>query len=153
VFGAGGWTVAIGEARHGVAILARREGELRVLVDEVAFEAAVAVDGEAVLVQARGVDARFEEVVARGAPEVNPVADGRLLTPIAGRVVAVSARAGERVARGACLAVVEAMKMEHRLVAPFDGRVAELRVRTGDQVAAKSLVARLEPEAAGAGGA
>jgi biotin carboxyl carrier protein len=68
-------------------------------------------------------------------------------------VIAVPARAGDRVARGACLAVVEAMKMEHRLVAPFDGRVVELRVRAGDQVAAKSLVARLEPEATGERGA
>jgi acetyl/propionyl-CoA carboxylase alpha subunit len=149
--GGGSWTVIIERNAHAVALLERREDGLRVVVDGVAFDAEVAVDGEAVLVQARGVDARFEEVVARGAAEADPVADGRLLTPIAGRVVAVSARAGDRVARGACLAVVEAMKMEHRLVAPFDGRVAELRVRTGDQVAAKSLVARLEPEAPDAG--
>jgi geranyl-CoA carboxylase alpha subunit len=151
--GGGSWTVIIEGNAHAVALLERREDGLRVVVDGVAFDAVVAVDGETVLVQARGVDARFEEVVARGAPEADPVADGRLLTPIAGRVIAVPARAGDRVARGACLAVVEAMKMEHRLVAPFDGRVAELRVRAGDQVAAKSLVARLEPEATGERGA
>ena len=48
--------------------------------------------------------------------------EGSLLTPLPGTVVAVHVTAGQRVARGAPLVTVEAMKMEHTLTAPYDGR-------------------------------
>ncbi|MCL7714538.1 acetyl-CoA carboxylase biotin carboxylase subunit [Stenotrophomonas mori] len=60
--------------------------------------------------------------------------DSGLLAPMPGRVVALLAEPGTRVARGTPLLVIEAMKMEHTLQAHADGVVEGYRVRSGDQV-------------------
>ena len=61
-------------------------------------------------------------------------ADGAILSPMPGRIIAVEVAAGERVMKGQKLVTLEAMKMEHSLVAPFDGTVAELDASAGAQV-------------------
>ena len=70
-------------------------------------------------------------------------ADGAILSPMPGRVIAVDVAAGTAVTRGQKLLVLEAMKMEHALVAPFDGTVAELTVGAGDQVSEGALLVRV----------
>jgi len=60
---------------------------------------------------------------------------GRLTAPMPGKVVSFSVKAGDQVAKGQALAVMEAMKMEHTILAPADGTVAELLYAPGDQVA------------------
>src|SRR5205085_11742606 len=60
---------------------------------------------------------------------------GRLTAPMPGKVVSFSVKAGDKVAKGQALVVMEAMKMEHTIAAPADGVVAELLYAPGDQVA------------------
>jgi 3-methylcrotonyl-CoA carboxylase alpha subunit len=69
--------------------------------------------------------------------------DGAILAPMPGRVIAVDVAGGDRVAKGARLATLEAMKMEHGLVAPFDGVVADLAVAVGDQVTEGACLVRI----------
>ena len=71
-------------------------------------------------------------------------ADGAILAPMPGKVIAVDVAAGEAVTKGQRLLVLEAMKMEHALTAPFDGTVAELAVSEGQQVQVEVLLARVE---------
>jgi 3-methylcrotonyl-CoA carboxylase alpha subunit len=59
---------------------------------------------------------------------------GRLTAPMPGKIIALLVDAGERVARGAPLLIMEAMKMEHTISAPADGTVSELLYAVGDQV-------------------
>jgi 3-methylcrotonyl-CoA carboxylase alpha subunit len=60
---------------------------------------------------------------------------GALEAPMPGRVAAVRVTAGQRVAKGEELLVVEAMKMENALRAPRDGVVRAIHVSAGDAVA------------------
>jgi biotin carboxyl carrier protein len=62
-----------------------------------------------------------------------------------GRVVAVHAKAGDTVAAGGALVVLEAMKMEHGIVAPTASRVKTVHVALGAQVAPGHLLVELEP--------
>jgi 3-methylcrotonyl-CoA carboxylase alpha subunit len=62
-----------------------------------------------------------------------------------GKVIALLVKAGDPVAQGQAVAVMEAMKMEHTLAAPHDGRVAELLYAVGDQVAEGAELLRLDP--------
>jgi 3-methylcrotonyl-CoA carboxylase alpha subunit len=64
--------------------------------------------------------------------------------PIVGRVAKLFVKAGDAVARGDRIAVVEAMKMEHVLHAARDGVIATVAVREGEQVAQGALIAALE---------
>ena len=73
------------------------------------------------------------------------IADGRLAAPMNGRVVAVHAKAGERVEAGRALVVLEAMKMEHTLAAPAAVRVKAVHVAKGAQVSPGKLLMEFEP--------
>jgi propionyl-CoA carboxylase alpha chain len=71
-------------------------------------------------------------------------AAGSLASPLPGIVRRVAAAPGDRVAAGALLVVVEAMKLEHRIGAPRAGRVREVLVAEGQEVDAGTPVAVLE---------
>jgi len=73
-------------------------------------------------------------------------ADGAILSPMPGRIVAVEVVEGERVVKGQKLVVLEAMKMEHALTAPFDGVVEALTAVAGDQVAEGLALARISKD-------
>ena len=69
---------------------------------------------------------------AAGSGEVKAHSDGRILQ--------VDVEAGQSVARGETLLVLEAMKMEFQVVAEIDGTVDDVLVAAGDQVAARQLL-------------
>ena len=71
----------------------------------------------------------------------------RIVAPMPGTIGKVTVVAGERVAAGAPLVVLEAMKMEHTLKAPRDGTIAEILVCEGDQVEDGAVMVTLEEEA------
>ncbi len=78
-------------------------------------------------------------------PSHGPGADVTL-SPMPGLVKAVFVAAGQAVAKGDRLAVLEAMKMEHTLTAARDGVVAEVLTAPGAQVEAGAALIRLEAE-------
>ncbi|MBP7565851.1 MAG: acetyl/propionyl/methylcrotonyl-CoA carboxylase subunit alpha [Burkholderiaceae bacterium] len=69
---------------------------------------------------------------------------GQLTAPMPGKVVSFAVKAGDKVAKGQPLAVMEAMKMEHTIAAPADGEVEELLYAPGDQVAEGAALLRLQ---------
>jgi 3-methylcrotonyl-CoA carboxylase alpha subunit len=99
-----------------------------------------------VLRSGRQTRVRIKDISA-GSAEVGG-GDNVIKAPMHGRVLAVFAAIGDRVASGQRLAVIEAMKMEHTLRAPFAGIVKELPVSTGAQVVEGAPIMVLEPEAA-----
>jgi biotin carboxyl carrier protein len=54
--------------------------------------------------------------------------------PISGRVVLVKVNVGQRVERGDCVCILEAMKMQNEVAAPKEGVVKEIRVCEGKVV-------------------
>ncbi len=95
----------------------------------------------------RGASFRFDEILLHPSDAAETEGDGRLLAPMNGRIVAVLAQAGESVAKGQRLIVLEAMKMQHELAAGRAGTIARLAVKEGDQVATRQLLVALAPEA------
>jgi geranyl-CoA carboxylase alpha subunit len=76
------------------------------------------------------------------------VGDGsRVVAPMHGRVVEVFVDAGDTVASGDRLVIVEAMKMQHEILATVDGVVEEVLVSAEAQVAADDLMIAIEMEA------
>jgi len=92
---------------------------------------------------ADGEHRSFRLYEARGTA-TGAAADGAILSPMPGRIIAVDVAAGATVTKGQKLVTLEAMKMEHSLVAPFDGIVAELSAETGGQVSEGAVLARIE---------
>jgi geranyl-CoA carboxylase alpha subunit len=71
--------------------------------------------------------------------------DGRLTAPMNGRVVAVNARAGERIEAGKPIVVLEAMKMEHGIGLEFSSKIKAMHVAEGAQVSPGQLLVEFEP--------
>ena len=100
-------------------------------------------DGERVLV----VDALVQAELRwpqHGAGEDDGM-DGEAVirAPITGRVAKVLVSLGTAVEKGARIAVIEAMKMEHVLIARRSGVVAEIATAEGAQVAEGTVIARI----------
>ena len=72
--------------------------------------------------------------------EEDDVGGGRLIAPMPGLVKFVPVRAGDAVAKGDALVVMEAMKMEHTINALHDGTVGEIFVAEGDQVESDTIL-------------
>jgi biotin carboxyl carrier protein len=94
-------------------------------------------------------DALFVELTeaARSAVDVvKKAASGpaRILAPMPGKIVRVLVEAGQPVAAGQGLVVMEAMKMENELKAPRQGTVKQLAAREGQAVETGALLAVLE---------
>jgi acetyl-CoA/propionyl-CoA carboxylase biotin carboxyl carrier protein len=84
---------------------------------------------------------RTDDAAAVSAPRTQRRADtcgtsgGPLLTsPMDAVIIAIPVVAGERVAKGAPILVLEAMKMEVVIAAPYDGVVEALHVASGETV-------------------
>jgi len=67
-------------------------------------------------------------------------AAGEVCAPLPGVIADVRVQAGQAVAQGDVLVVLEAMKMENEVTSPAAGTVAEVRVKRGDQVTAKQVL-------------
>ena len=140
----GAYSVSIGEATTRIEPLAHDGAALLVAVNGVRRAALFSREGDALhLVVPTLGSVRLTAVDGLARAAAATVGDGRIKSPIAGRVVRVLATADQSVTNGDALVVVEAMKMEHHLCADMDGSVIEVRVQAGDQVSAGEVVALL----------
>ncbi len=142
---ADGWQVRIGDERIPVTGSAGGGGYALQIADAL-FRGSVVRDGDTLHV--------FGDTGQRRFTLHDPVADadgsgdhgGSMLAPMPGRVIALLAEPGSKVARGTPLLVMEAMKMEHTLQAPADGVVTGYRVRGGDQVGDGAVLVDFEAD-------
>jgi len=116
-----------------------------------ALQADVVRDGETLHAFVAGRHQRFLAIDPVAAAAEDEDGEDRLCAPMPGRVIAVHVSQGDRVARGQCLMVIEAMKMEHAVVAPHEGVVEELRFAVGDLVAEGATLIAIAPAPAGTG--
>ncbi len=77
---------------------------------------------------------------------------GSVTAPMPGKVVRVHVAVGERVAAGAPVCALEAMKMENELTAPTDARVTAVHVAVGETVRAGQILIEMDPAGAEAPG-
>jgi acetyl/propionyl-CoA carboxylase alpha subunit len=82
---------------------------------------------------------------ASGADSSATAVAGSYRAPMPGRVISVPVSEGCVVARGACLAVLESMKMEHAICALEPCRVSMIAVNEGDSVGKGQLLLSTEP--------
>ncbi len=67
-----------------------------------------------------------------------------LVSPMAGKVVALSCAEGDEVEQGECVIIVEAMKMENDLKAHITGTIATIHVAEGDAVEIGDVLVSIE---------
>ena len=63
--------------------------------------------------------------------------------PLAGNVVKVLVKSGQRVSEGESIIVLEAMKMETSVSAPSDGTIVDVKVQAGDSCSVGDVLVTL----------
>lgn len=71
---------------------------------------------------------------------------GELRAPMPGLVVKLLVAAGDRIAQGQGVIVVEAMKMENEIGAPLDGVVGQCHIQPGQAVEKGQILITMRPE-------
>ena len=72
---------------------------------------------------------------------------GELKAPMMGLILKVNVVVGDRVEKGAIVAILESMKMEMRITAECEGTVAAVRCEAGQTVERNAVVAIITPDA------
>ena len=143
----------IGEAEHNLELSRAREGYRLHLADrtlpvnlhrEDDGSAVLTLNGRSqrVLIATRGDDVfvhldgvayqlRYEHPLQRLAHQSAGSADDHVRAPMPGSLVSVAVQAGQNVARGDTLLVMESMKMETTIAAPRDGVIEAVHFAVG----------------------
>ncbi len=104
---------------------------LRLTLDGQETRCSVVETEDALLVLAAAGEFRLHVIAPDAAQAEESAGDGRIVAPIPGHIRSVLVTAGENVARGQALVVMEAMKMEITLTAPFAGRITSIAATIG----------------------
>ncbi|MEI2729456.1 MAG: biotin/lipoyl-containing protein [Candidatus Nanopelagicales bacterium] len=122
---------------------AQRHVTLRVSLDGISRVYRVSSRGDLAWVN-DGTNSQTFRSLPRFADLDLAAAGGGPSAPVPGTVVSVEVAAGDEVAEGQTLVVLEAMKMEHRITAAAAGVVDEVLVRSGDSVDAHQVLVTLQ---------
>ncbi|WP_344792208.1 biotin carboxylase N-terminal domain-containing protein [Gryllotalpicola daejeonensis] len=141
----GDGTVSIGEGAPVQASLELDGAHAHARIDGVTSHFVYARDGGRLLLAHEGAAWAVRERQAGAAADAPGAASPELRAPMPGAVTVVAAADGERVAEGAAVVIVEAMKMEHVVRAPRAGTV-RVDVAVGEQVAAGQVLAVVEAD-------
>ena len=139
-----GMRIEIDGTDHALAGRQLDDGRLLIRLDESAFKARAVRDAGVWHLFCGG---GYRKLALRDELQGldDDVDSGSLAAPMPGKVIAVMVKAGERVAKGASLLVLEAMKMEHTIAAPADGVVKDVRCAPGEQVVEGFELIAFEP--------
>mgnify|MGYP003312662895 CR=1 FL=1 len=74
------------------------------------------------------------------APKATTGEGNQVVSPIQGTVLNLKVKVGDKVKKGQCVAIVEAMKLENEVVSEFDGEVTEILVSKGQSITAKAAL-------------
>ncbi|MGD9634443.1 MAG: acetyl-CoA carboxylase biotin carboxyl carrier protein subunit [Pirellulales bacterium] len=117
--------------------------QLRITVGKKTYDVTVEVISDDDPVRSRPVPARTAATAAAlsapaGAPpapqSTGPIADGAVMSPMAGTVKSIRVKAGDTVSVNEVLLTLDAMKMEVPVSAPVAGQVASVEVKEGQSV-------------------
>lgn len=128
------------------------DGRAWLSLDKQRIEVVVATRGDDVFVHLDGeaYQLKYQHPLDRLAAQSGASAEDSILAPMPGSIVNVQVKAGDSVAKGQTLLVMESMKMETTIVAPRDGVIAAVSFEPGQTFDRDALLLSLEPQAASA---
>lgn len=140
--------VVVGEWEQELSVADLGDGRFRLGQGENSKVVAFDRDGAARFVTVGGVGEAKLEREERGRSRRRESSEGILASPMPGTVVKVLVAAGDDVAKGDDLVIVEAMKMEIKISAPRDGRVRTVSATAGEPCDGGEILVELEAGAA-----
>jgi len=137
---AGRARVRIGLASHDVALGPREDDRMQIAMDAETYFARVARLGDLFSVTTPQGRFEFTLVDPFQYEPADAMPDARLTALMPGRVVKVMAAAGDRVAKGQALMILDAMKMEHTITSPREGVIERVAYKENELVPADAVL-------------
>jgi 3-methylcrotonyl-CoA carboxylase alpha subunit len=139
----GRYRLTLGERHCGVERASLRGDILSAEFDGVTRRWQVVLDDGRVVVHDGTRRHVYQHAPAFAYATTSATSGDRVVAPMPGRIVVVKAQAGDEVAEGQELLVMEAMKMELSLKAPRAGTIDAVQAAAGDFVEADAVLVRL----------
>jgi len=137
---ADGARVRIGMASHNVVLGPREDDRMQIALDSETYFARVARLDDSFSVTTPQGRFEFTLVDPFHYEPADALPDARLTALMPGRVVKVMAAAGDKVAKGQALMILEAMKMEHTITSPRDGVIERVAFKESELVPADAVL-------------
>jgi 3-methylcrotonyl-CoA carboxylase alpha subunit len=138
------FSVTVGEKTFRAECREQKPGFVALTINGKVTKCNIATDGSQRHIFINGEVYRFNKVEAGAKQSSFDKLPSSIMSPISGKVTAVSAKAGDTVRAGHVILTIEAMKMEYQIKAPYDGRVEEIKFKEGDQVDIGALLIGME---------
>jgi len=144
-YGNGPTTVTVGTREINFASVASEDGCHDLTLDGIKSRVFVLVEGHELYL--RTPNGRFEMhwIDPFGGETEEQVGEDKIVAPLPGTVVALLAREGAALEKGAPILTLEVMKMEQTLRAPFAGVLKVIKCKVGDIVQEGVELAEVEP--------
>lgn len=144
---ADGYQLHFGEQRIAVDLRIAADARTWLTVGDRHIEVTIATHGDEVFVHLDGAayHLRYEHPLQRLAAQAHGSAEDQVHAPMPGSLVAIHVKAGDAVAKGQALLVMESMKMETTLLAVRNGTVMAVHYEKGQSFDRDALLLSLEP--------
>jgi 3-methylcrotonyl-CoA carboxylase alpha subunit len=120
-------------------------GGINLTLDSLKSRVVTAVEGHELYVRTRHGRFDLHWVDPFGGDDEEQVGEDRIVAPLPGTVVALLAKVGAKLEKGAPILTLEVMKMEQTLRAPFAGVLKTIKCKVGDIVGEGVELAEIEP--------
>jgi 3-methylcrotonyl-CoA carboxylase alpha subunit len=144
-YGNGPTSLSIGDRELAFAMSAAEGGAIDLTLDGVKSRVVAVIEGHELYLRTRNGRFDLHWVDPFGGETDEQVGEDKIVAPLPGTVVALLAKEGDTLEKGAAILTLEVMKMEQTLRAPFAGVLKAIKCKVGDIVGEGVELAELEP--------
>jgi 3-methylcrotonyl-CoA carboxylase alpha subunit len=144
-YGSGPATLSIGEREFAFASSPRDDGGFDLTLDGMKSHVVAVIEGHELYLRTRNGRFDLHWVDPFGGDDEEQVGEDKIVAPLPGTVVALLAKVGATLDKGAPILTLEVMKMEQTLRAPFAGVLKLIKCKVGDIVQEGVELAEVEP--------
>ncbi|MGB3867730.1 MAG: biotin/lipoyl-containing protein, partial [Xanthobacteraceae bacterium] len=147
-YGSGGSALEIDGHEISFAFTDEGDGAFAISLDNARSHVVAVLDGHEVYVRTRNGRFALSWADPFSGGDDEHVGEDRIVAPLPGTVVALLAKEGATLEKGAPILTLEVMKMEQTLRAPFAGVLKRINCKVGDIVQEGTELAEVEPAGA-----
>jgi 3-methylcrotonyl-CoA carboxylase alpha subunit len=144
-YGNGPTTLSIGDRVLAFVMAPADDGTIDVTLDGVKSRVVTVIEGHELYIRTRNGRFDLHWIDPFGGDAEEQVGEDKIVAPLPGTVVALLAKEGDTLEKGAAILTLEVMKMEQTLRAPFAGVLKAIKCKVGDIVGEGVELAEVEP--------
>lgn len=145
IYGNGPAKLVIGDHELAFATESNRAGGIDLTLHGIRSHVFAIMEGHELYLRTRNGRFDLHWVDPFGGEDEEQVGEDKIVAPLPGTVVALLAKEGDRLEKGAPILTLEVMKMEQTLRAPFAGVLKVLKCKVGDIIGEGVELAEIEP--------